>query len=83
MRLMMVAVPAPTPAMHDIFMAGPGHPFHDEDCRKHDNNDANDAHTPSNRRKVCNFEVQAALPHLISLQSLLWHFYYVSTANTV
>jgi hypothetical protein len=64
-------------------MAGPGYPFHDENGGKHDKNDAKNAHINPNRRKVFIFEVQAALPHLISLQSLLWHFYDVHTANFI
>jgi hypothetical protein len=62
---MMVTMPAPAPAMHDIFMARPSHPFHDKDRCKNDKDDAENAHINLNRRNVFNFEVQAVLPHLI------------------
>jgi hypothetical protein len=46
-------------------MARPSHPFHDKDRCKNDKDDAENAHINLNRRNVFNFEVQAALSHLI------------------
>ena len=83
MWLVMVTVPALAPAVHDIFMARPRHPFHDEDGADHNEDDADNAHIVPIIRKWRNIEVQRLSPHLISLQSVLWHFYYVHTANTV
>mgnify|MGYP007100189849 CR=1 FL=1 len=66
-----------------IFMARPRHPFHDEDGADHNEDDADNAHIVPIRRKERNIEVQRLSPHLISLQSLLCHFNYANTANTL
>jgi hypothetical protein len=44
MRLMMVAVPAPTKSMHDIFMACPGDEFHREKGGDHGQYDGEKRH---------------------------------------
>lgn len=45
MRLMMVAVPTPAPAVHDIFVCAPRDPFHREDRGEDDKDDGPDAHS--------------------------------------
>ena len=44
MRLMVIAVPTPAPAMHDIFMRTPRDPLHREDRGEDDKDDGPDWH---------------------------------------